>query len=194
MVLDEEFVMNIEEIRRKLCRDLPRRGHVSMPKKFNHIEVCQFIYDNPRITKFERDVKKMDLDNHLLHLIVSQVINQRVGCFTRASKEEIWIMFYFIKEIPLEIGGIMVRKMIEAVRWSKREQNKNALPYGKFVTTMIRRECVVNDDELVGNSEVMELVNNALPSLIGWAMLIMDLSRNGSKLRRKLKRRSLWRH
>lgn len=126
-----------------------------MPRDFDLVRSSQIVYRNDNIVDFVSDINQMDLDNRILHLIVSQEINPKDGNFTMVSQEEICIMCQVIEKKPPSLCGLIVKKMLDAVKWSKMSSNTNGIPYGKLVLMMCREKCIIPEDAVMENRDAM---------------------------------------
>ena len=72
-----------------------------------------------------------------------------------------YIMTRIIQEKPPNLGMIIARKMVKAIKWSKSTDNNYGLPYGKLVSLLIGNECSVPPFEQFDNRPSLQKLDEA---------------------------------
>ena len=65
-------------------------------------------------------------------------------------------MCRIIQGNPSNLGVLIARRMVKAVKWSKNKDNNYALPYGKLVCLLIGNECSVPSYEVIDNEPTLK--------------------------------------
>lgn len=87
------------------------------------------------------DVNELSVHNRLVHLMVCQTLHPRGGNWSTMTKEDVFLMWKIIKGQRPNLGKFIVRKMTNAVEWSKDRKHTQGLPYGKLVSWIITKHC-----------------------------------------------------
>jgi len=85
----------------------------------------------------------------------------RKGNYTNVTKEDMYIMTRIIQGNPPNLGMIIVKKMVKAVKWCKNPANDYGLPYGKLVSLLIGNECRVPTHEHIDHKVALQKVDES---------------------------------
>jgi len=136
-------------------------GDDTIPENFNLVEASKVVFGDNRITAFVKKVNKLDMHARLLHLLICQVFNMRSGSFALISKDDMYLMYKIVQRDPPSLGTFIARRMVRAVKWSKKANNNLAHPYGQLVSKIIQKLCNVPSNEFVEHEPTLPIVNEA---------------------------------
>jgi len=160
-VLGKEFKVNAQLINELLGIEAGL-GNDIIPENVSLVEACKVVYRNAGITEFVSDLGQFDLHTRLLHLLICQCFNMKKGSFALISRNEMFILYRIIQRSPPDLGSIIVRKMVQAVEWSKKVENNHSLPYGKLVSRIVKHFCDVPSNEAVEKEPTLPKINDAV--------------------------------
>lgn len=132
-----------------------RNNESSIPQKVDYGAAFRLIYENGNLIGYYSKADDMNLHNRILHLIMCQVLNLRKGSYARATKEDIVWMARIIVDNPLDLREMVVKKMIEAVRYCQKDTNHHGLPYVKHVMKICLMNVSIFKDEQVNEKCTM---------------------------------------
>jgi len=98
--------------------------------------------------------------------MVCECLSLRKGNYTKVTKEDMYLMCRIMQNKPPNLGELIVRRMLKAVAWSKKEGSRYGLPYGKIVSSLIYGYCTVPGYEIIDNTPTLQkLDETALPKM-----------------------------